>query len=220
MQLPAGDELSEHVDAFARFERFDEGHDKWMIVFGQQSAFTCDFFRNLPVVLLHALQCISHVSFFVLHQPHDTCRAFANDPDVPDILDGQICVLQTDSLHQLLLHVALHDLREGCLLDRPKLGLAARDLDCGGSWFVEKEGPLAEVSVFRKGPDLLSVNAHCDLPPGNDKEGRPDLALFDDMRTLPIPLEHKCLDDFRHLLLGQMPEDVHLFRQHHLSGIV
>mmetsp|Transcript_14395 Transcript_14395/g.36820 ORF Transcript_14395/g.36820 Transcript_14395/m.36820 type:complete len:654 (-) Transcript_14395:260-2221(-) len=220
MQLAARDELRKHVHALGRLEGLDQGHDEGVVVLGQEGALTCHLLRDPAVRLVDTLQGIPRMGLLVLHQTHHTRRTGADNLDLADVLEDEVRILEPDAVHQLLLHVALNNLRERGLLNGPELSLVAGDLDRGSARLVEQERALAEVGVLAERTDGLAIDEHGDLSAGDDEEGGSNLALLDHVRALPVALQDEGLHQLVGLLLRQVPEDVHLLRQDHLARVV
>mmetsp|Transcript_69377 Transcript_69377/g.224319 ORF Transcript_69377/g.224319 Transcript_69377/m.224319 type:complete len:206 (+) Transcript_69377:692-1309(+) len=191
VQLPAGDELCEDVDTLCGLKGLDQRHDEGMVGLPEQITLPFDLLGNLAVLLHHALQGVPHRRLLVLHEAHNARSASSNDLDGFEVFESDTGVLQPDAVHQLLLHVALDNLRKRRLFHRPELRLVAKNLDCRRPWLIEEEGSLSEVHVLAKLSHLGAIDLHGHLSTGYDEEGGAHLILLDDGRPLSIPLQHE-----------------------------
>mmetsp|Transcript_13614 Transcript_13614/g.24519 ORF Transcript_13614/g.24519 Transcript_13614/m.24519 type:complete len:377 (+) Transcript_13614:169-1299(+) len=113
VQFATGDKLGEDVHGFCGLEGLHKGHDEGMICGLEKGALAHHLLRDFSALLHDALQRIPHLCLLVLHQADDSCGALTDDLDLLHVFEPKIGVLQPDAVHQLLLHVALHDLAEG-----------------------------------------------------------------------------------------------------------
>mmetsp|Transcript_100487 Transcript_100487/g.319209 ORF Transcript_100487/g.319209 Transcript_100487/m.319209 type:complete len:351 (-) Transcript_100487:1771-2823(-) len=171
VELTAGDKLREDVHALRGLKRVHQRHNEWVVGFLQKITLSLDLVWDLAILLHHTLQSIPHLRLLVPDEAHNTCCSSTDDLDVLEVLERDARVLQPDAVHQLLLHVAFDNLREGGLLDGPELGLAAHDLHSGGARLIEEQGTFAKVRILSKSADQLTVNHHGHLPVGNHEEG-------------------------------------------------
>mmetsp|Transcript_40986 Transcript_40986/g.95267 ORF Transcript_40986/g.95267 Transcript_40986/m.95267 type:complete len:266 (-) Transcript_40986:211-1008(-) len=218
MELATRDELRENVNALVGLERLHQSHDEGMLLCFKQLALTLDLYGDLPVALPDSLQRVPHSCLLVHDQPDHPCRPGTDHFHRLQVLHAEARVLQADSVHQLLLHLACHDGRKCGLLDGPKFRLWGCDLHGGSAGLVEKKGPLAEVGVLGHCTDELAIDLHVHITARNDKEGGPDLPLLDHMRTFPVALQDKGLNQLVDLLAGEMTENMHLLCDDELAG--
>mmetsp|Transcript_64435 Transcript_64435/g.179211 ORF Transcript_64435/g.179211 Transcript_64435/m.179211 type:complete len:280 (-) Transcript_64435:1437-2276(-) len=201
VQLSTRDELRQHVDAFLRLESFDKRHDERMVVFRKQVTLALDLLGHPATDLLHPLQRVPGFRRLVLHEPDHAGRTRPNDLDLLDVLEGDAGVMQSDAVHQLLLHVTVHDLREHRLFHGQHLSLQTRNLDGRAARLVEEQGPLAEVRVLSHGALHLAVYLDCHLADRDDVECRARLALPEHAVALLALLGDERLHELQGLLL-------------------
>mmetsp|Transcript_56485 Transcript_56485/g.165143 ORF Transcript_56485/g.165143 Transcript_56485/m.165143 type:complete len:421 (-) Transcript_56485:426-1688(-) len=173
--------------------------------------------RKHPVLLQHALQGIPRLRPAVLHHPDGAEGADAYEPDVLEAPQLHGRVLELDLVGEELPHGVRKDVGEGVLVDAPQARHLTADLGRRAAHLVQEEGALAEAGVRAQRLHGQAVSDDLDLATLDDEERAANVPLQDDLCPLAVLSERHLLNQQVHLLLTEIPKNLHVICDHLLS---